>query len=192
MDASLYKRPNKPRTMEVTPRRDDHTIKELEVKEPLMIDAGSECHVTPEDVARRMVEYLPAPGYGHTLEPSAGTGALVKAATDAGHLVQAVERHYKLVEVLEDIIPAHRVSQGDFLEWSQDAAPYEHILMNPPFKGIKAHMSAAIKLLDPIKGVLVALVPTTYQHERAEVLEVLGPDTFAHAKVNTKIIRIEM
>jgi hypothetical protein len=38
---------------------------------------------------------------------------------------------------------------------------------------------------------LVALVPITFQHDDAETLETLPPDTFATAKVHTKIIRIE-
>jgi hypothetical protein len=38
---------------------------------------------------------------------------------------------------------------------------------------------------------LVALVPVTYQHPDAEELETLPNDTFASAKVYTKIVRLE-
>ena len=39
-------------------------------------------------------------------------------------------------------------------------------------------------------GELIALVPITYQHENAILLKTLDNSTFAHAKVNTKIILI--
>jgi hypothetical protein len=37
---------------------------------------------------------------------------------------------------------------------------------------------------------LVALVPVTFSHDEAETLETLPSDTFATAKVFTKIIRV--
>ncbi|MEP2387369.1 MAG: methyltransferase type 11, partial [Hyphomonas sp.] len=49
------------------------------IQEPLVIDRAGECHVTPADVAARMVDYLGRPGAFNTLEPNAGTGALVSA-----------------------------------------------------------------------------------------------------------------
>lgn len=61
--------------------------------------------------------------------------------------------------------------------------------MNPPFSDVRKHVAAALALLAP-GGALVALVPVTFQHDRAETLETLPDDTFSTARVNTKIIRI--
>ena len=77
-----------------------------------------------------------------------------------------------------------------FLEYAKTSERYSQIIMNPPFKTIKAHMKAAISLLDS-PGVLVALVPITYEHPEAELIETLDSETFSTARVNTKIIRIE-
>lgn len=72
--------------------------------------------------------------------------------------------------------------------------PYPRIIMNPPFSEVRKHIAAALTLLGrgghEAHAVLVALVPTTFVHPNAETLEILPTDTFATAKVHTKIIRI--
>lgn len=199
MNPNVYTRPNKPAYTPVKRRRDAPAQPvEIEVPQVVAVHASSECHVTPGEIAARMVDYLGAAKYGHTLEPSAGTGSIVKALNAAGHLVQAVEVNYSLCEVLRGMLPAHRVHHGDFIEWAENIfserdkmhAQYDRVVMNPPFSKIASHMKAAEKLLAP-GGVLVALVPVTFKHANAETLEQLGPDTFASCKVNTKIILIE-
>ena len=204
MKLSAYTRPKKPDYIQVT-RRADKTVTPLAaLPEPVIVDSATECHVTPADVAARMVEYLTPARFGYTLEPSAGTGALVRAAMDAGHTVQAVERHCALAAILGQILPSQRVENACFLEWSagliaearaeQKEPPlYSRIVMNPPFKKVAQHIAAALSLLDysGAGGRLVALVPITFQHPQAETLEVLPDNTFALAKVNTKIILIE-
>lgn len=64
--------------------------KEIEVKQPVIcapvvVDRATECHVTPAGVAARMARYLGPTGDYLTLEPSAGTGALIKALLASGH-----------------------------------------------------------------------------------------------------------
>jgi hypothetical protein len=72
---------------------------------------------------------------------------------------------------------------------------FPRVIMNPPFSDVRKHVAAALSLMgrgghaEP--ATLVALVPITFQHDDAETLETLPPDTFATAKVHTKIIRIE-
>ena len=82
-----------------------------------------------------------------------------------------------------------------FLEYAQRlnlTNGFTKIIMNPPFKKVKSHMDAALSLLDRTSAggsSLVALVPVTYQHSDAQLMEELPVDSFAHIKVNTKIIQ---
>ncbi|MER9680807.1 methyltransferase type 11 [Mesorhizobium sp. M0184] len=171
----------------------------MAIAEPVTVDKFTECHVTPSDVAARMVGYLGPQGDYLTLEPSAGTGQLSKALLAAGHskyeLVQ-VERHIKLAGGA--LHGFGSVINRCFLEWAAEVAgkvEFPRIIMNPPFSDVRKHVAAAESLLgrgghlEP--AVLVALVPITFQHRSAETLETLPADTFATARVNTKIIRIE-
>lgn len=68
------------------------------------------------------------------------------------------------------------------------------MLMNPPFSGVRKHIAAAVSLMGrnghDSPACLVALVPVTFEYDGAEHLESLPVDTFAAAKVHTKIIRI--
>ena len=146
-----------------------------------------------------MAEYLNLRNGVTVLEPEAGTGNLVYAVFDTfpadSITVVALERHIALHDVMRD---REYPSRGklitrceDFLEYAATCRDtYDRIIMNPPFSQVRKHMAAAIKLLAD-DGVLVALVPTTWNHDDAEELEILGPDTFPTAKVHTKIIRIE-
>jgi hypothetical protein len=197
MHKNVYSRPaGKPATCPVTKRRQNaEPLPVVALPEPLFVDKSTECHVTPPDVAARMVDYLDAPECCTVLEPSAGTGALVNALTDSGHKalnIFRVERNQALWQVLQ----MGEQSPGCcrcFLEWSQRAAQYPRIVMNPPFRQIKAHMSAALALLGKERhddARLVALVPVTFEHPEAVELERLPADTFPTAKVNTKIIEV--
>lgn len=196
MKASVYSRPPKPMVIPVRRRRDFEPLAKAQPVEVLAVDKATECHVTPPDVARRMVQYLGPVGDYLTLEPSAGTGNLSRALLDAGHsqyeLVQ-VERHISLSAGL------HRfgtVINRCFLEYAAEVrgrVEFPRVIMNPPFRDVRKHVAAAISLMG--RGghveapVLVALVPITFDRDDCETLETLPPDTFATAKVHTKIIR---
>lgn len=197
MKRSVYTRPDKTFYVPVTRRESFGAPPTAKLAEPVMVDRATECHVTPDDVAARMVEYLGPVGDYLTLEPSAGTGQLSRALIAAGHskheLVQ-VERHGTLTAGLYQY---GTVNRRCFLEWAAEIAgkaEFARIIMNPPFSEVRKHVKAALSLLgrhghvEP--AVLVALVPITFEHADAETLEVLPSDTFALAKVNTKIIRI--
>lgn len=202
MSPDVYKRPNKPArvSLDIPERLPERVAAPL--PEPLIVDRATECHVTPEAVARRMVGYLGACGDALTLEPSAGTGNLLAALFEAGqsqYETVAIERDFTLCQAIRKrehvngkyVNPIHEC----FLEWaeSRPAGLFPRIVMNPPFRGIRKHMDAAIRLLGPAghpEAVLVALVPSTYDHPDMEHLESLGPDTFASAKVHTKIVRL--
>lgn len=194
---SIYNRPAKPMFVPVQSRTDFAEIKPGSIPEPVAVDAATECHVTPDDVAARMVEYLGPQGDYLTLEPSAGTGQLVRALYAAGHSrfeMTMIERHIKLAQSLHSLGP---VINRCFLEYAADArgkVEFPRIIMNPPFSQVRKHIAAALSLMgrnghsEP--ATLVALVPVTFSHPDAETMETLPSDTFATAKVNTKIIRI--
>ncbi|MEO1986416.1 MAG: methyltransferase type 11 [Martelella sp.] len=194
---AIYSRPNKPLTIPVRKRGEVAPLATIEAPEIIAVDRATECHVTPDDVARRMVDYLGPQGDYLTLEPSAGTGQLARALIAAGHSPQEltmIERHHKLAAGLHLIGPT---INRCFLEYAGEvkgSAEFPRIIMNPPFREARRHVAAALSLLDRGGHVepatLVALVPVTFEHPEAEHLETLPPDTFSTARVHTKIIRM--
>ena len=100
---NMYTRPNKPKTMHVTRRRDLPRPVFNPVAAPIYVDSSTECHVTPATVAARMAGLLPN-REASTLEPHAGTGNLIRALIEGGHApesITAIERHCGLMDVLE-------------------------------------------------------------------------------------------
>lgn len=202
MKKSVYSRPGKPKTMFVHRRERVPTTAPFDAPQILQVDRGTECHVTPLPVGSRMVDYLGSPVEAPILEPQAGTGNLVNALLNAGYASQhilAIERNFTLCKHIESRFNGSiKTIQQCFLEYSNEVEKkitFPRIITNPPFKFVRHHMKAAINLLE--KGafesaVLVGLVPITYEHELAETMEVLPPDTFPSTTVNTKIIRIEL
>lgn len=192
-----FNRPDKPLFLDRQRRERFGDLEKIELVEPVMVDRATECHVTPDDVAARMVEYLGPLGDFLTLEPSAGTGQLTRALLASGHSqfeICQIERHIGLARGLYRFGP---VINRCFLEYAEEArgkVEFPRVIMNPPFSDVRKHIAAALSLMGnnghDCAPVLVALVPATFQHPDAEHLETLPPDTFATARVNTKIIKI--
>jgi hypothetical protein len=197
MNPAVYTRPAKPLRIAVKTRHDFAPLAKAAPAEIVAVDKATECHVTPNDVAARMVEYLGAPGDYLTLEPSAGTGQLARALLAAGHSkfeLTLVERHNALAARLHSIAPA---INRCFLEWAAEVrgkVEFPRIIMNPPFSDVRKHVAAALALLgrgghdEP--ATLVALVPVTFEHPEMVELERLPDSTFSTARVWTKLIRI--
>lgn len=164
------------------------------VPKPLIVDKATQCFVTPLAVGWRMAGLIPAPSDGEltVLEPSAGTGNLIQAMLDSGygcHNITAVERNSELCDFLDREFEGLNPVQDCFLNYSASTRTrFDRIIVNPPFKGVKAHMNAAFSLLKP-NGIMVALVPLSYQHDAAVTIETLPTDTFQGIKVATKIIQ---
>ncbi len=198
---AIYSRPaGKPMFIHRRRRDLDAPAPEVDnLAQPITVDKATECHVTPDDVAARMVEYLGPVGDFATLEPSAGTGQLARALLASGHSkheLTLIERHNTLASGLHGLGP---VINRCFLEYAEQArgkVEFFRVIMNPPFKQCRAHVRAALSLMGQCgheePPTLVALVPVTFQHDDAVELERLPDDTFALARVNTKIIRIEL
>lgn len=196
MKPDVYRRPDKPLRLNVQ-RRDDFAKVDLApAPEVVAVDRATECHVTPPDVAARMVRYLGRRGDFLTLEPSAGTGNLVRALLESGHSryeLCMVERHIAMASALHKYGP---VINRCFLEYAADAVgkvQFPRVIMNPPFSDVRRHIKAARSLLGcnghDEAPTLVALVPITFETEGMETLETLPDDTFATARVRTKIVR---
>lgn len=194
MDRSLYTRPKKPKTIPVKKRARFFALDEIEPVTLLAVDAGTECHVTPSIVADRMADYLELEEGLSVFEPQCGTGALIAAVRDYGcdNQVTGIERHteiYKSVSLRFRGDDKVLLISGCFLEYGAACNDrFDRIITNPPFKKVRDHMKVALSLLKP-GGVMVALVPSTFEHPGAEFLESLGPDTFACAAVHTKLVR---
>lgn len=127
---------------------------------------------TPRDLARRMCEIADINAGHRVLEPSAGTGELLRAAIDralgfdCGVRVVAVEVNAQLVAQLEEMRQRRLyatdanfdIRQSDFLQCNGDLGTFDRIVMNPPFKDgedIK-HIEHARTFLKP-GGRLVAI-----------------------------------
>lgn len=194
---SIYNRPNKPLFTTVTRRRDPAPLPAIDLAAPVAVDKATECHVTPSDVAARMVDYLGPCGDVMTLEPSAGTGQLTRALLAAGQSkfeICQIERHHALAAQLYKLAPTINRCFLEYAEEARGKVVFPRVIMNPPFSQVRQHIKAALSLMGATghqeRPHLVALVPITFDHPDAETLETLPPDTFALAKVRTKIIRI--
>jgi hypothetical protein len=198
MKPSVYTRPTKPLHVAVTPRRDFAPIVKAEPFEIIAVDKATECHVTPDDVAARMVDYLSRPGDYLTLEPSAGTGQLARALLASGHSkheLTMIERHHALAARLHAIGPTINRCFLEYAAEMRGKVEFPRVVMNPPFSDVRKHVAAALALLgrgghdEP--ATLVALVPATFEHPEATELEHLPDSTFSTARVRTKIIRVQ-
>ena len=148
---------------------------------------------TPPDVAARVAAYAElAPGLS-VLEPSAGTGALVRAVRAAEPDVRriiAIERDARLADQMGHLC-------FDFLEVPPTHSGYDRVMMNPPFSGGAdiRHVEHALEFLRP-GGLLVAIMADGPRQAAwlaavgAEDLERLPAGTFAGTQVRARIVRI--
>ena len=148
---------------------------------------------TPPDLAARMVELADIQPGHQVLEPSAGTGNLVRAIVDGEPRCEvcAIEVNPELAERLRQNFPLGRVAirNDDFLAYAlppgDPVSLFDRVVMNPPFDhgaDIK-HIRHALTFLKP-GGRLVALCANG-PRQRAAFLPIankaegLPADTFA-------------
>jgi predicted RNA methylase len=87
---------------------------------------------TPAPIAERMARELDLRSFDQVLEPSAGSGNLLKACT-VGNLI-AIEHDSTLCTSLIKNFPKVNVHCFDFLDVTNEVGKVDKILMNPPFK----------------------------------------------------------
>jgi phospholipid N-methyltransferase len=117
---------------------------------------------TPPELAEQMAELAEiAPGMS-VLEPSAGTGALLKAvreATGEQAICTAVELNGQLSRHLQTLAAGATIIRADFMDLhARTLGRFDRILMNPPFVDAQdiQHIEHAITFLKP-GGRIVAI-----------------------------------
>lgn len=142
------------------PERSDFDAMKDTLKAGVQIATAPELFVTPSDLAERMAELADIKPSHRVLEPSAGTGSLLKAIGDGPDKV-AVEINQNLAAGLSRLgVSDLRIHQGDFLECTPDQlGKFDRIIMNPPFSGQAdiEHVQHGLKFLKP-GGRLVAIM----------------------------------
>jgi predicted RNA methylase len=115
---------------------------------------------TPPPLGKRIVTLAGIEPGMSVLEPSAGRGALVRPAIEAGGTVVAVEILPELVHALCELRPKPAsVVHADFLAYEFGEFRFDRVVMNPPFAHCAdvAHVTKAYGLLKP-RGRLVAIM----------------------------------
>jgi hypothetical protein len=130
------------------------------LKAGIKVVSAPQLFPTPPELARRMVEVARIlPGHD-VLEPSAGTGNLVRAVGNANHggRTVLVEHATALCEPLRREFPEAWLLNRDFLDLDDSIGRFDIVAMNPPFAAGAdvAHILHAIRFLKPT-GRLVAL-----------------------------------
>lgn len=167
---------------------------------------------TPRELARRLASLADIQPGQRVLEPSAGTGSILRAivdrftGADCGRIV-AVEINQALVVELLTIrnktIGANSqnydVRAGDFLACNSDLGEFDRIVMNPPFENGAdiRHIQHAVKFLKP--GGKLAAICANGPRQRAALQPIsakwfdLEPGAFAESgtNVNAAMLLIE-
>ncbi|MEM8986682.1 MAG: DUF4942 domain-containing protein [Pseudomonadota bacterium] len=167
---------------------------------------------TPEGVVDRLMDLAHLHEGVTVLEPSAGTGAIVKAAAERGASVRAVEIHGARAAAISALNMQNvDVNCANFLQMPVDVS-FDLVLMNPPFYGTHwiDHVCHAFAFLKP-GGRLLTILPATAElgesarhkafHKWAKdnaaswaapVFRDLPPESFASvgARINTVILEL--
>lgn len=166
------------------------------------VPASSQLFVTSENECARLVDLAGISADDSILEPSAGTGAILRAirATAPDAVCDAIELNGALCGFLKQEFEGVNVICGDFLQYPDGGTEtrYSRIIMNPPFNqgaDIK-HILHASSLLKP-GGILTAVcLDGPRQNEKLKPLadhwERLPRGTFAYTDVATVIMRLTM
>jgi len=144
------------------------------------LDNPLDFYATPETLAYRMAKMVDG---GIFLEPSAGTGTIVRALleTHPGAVVDAIETDPKRAEKLRSIPGISNLEEGDFMTSGLNVNTYDGIVMNPPFtvpgdkQAYITHILRAYSLVKP-GGTVVGITPASVEFrsdKRTETLKSL-------------------
>lgn len=131
-----------------------------QLKAGVQVVSAPQLFPTPVTLAARMVDMAGVERGQTVLEPSAGTGRLLRAireATGGGAVRTAIEINSRLCDSLRIAEAGADVICCDFLAY-QAPRPFDCVIMNPPFANAEdiAHIRHAYDMLQP-GGRLVAI-----------------------------------
>lgn len=154
---------------------------------------------TPSDLAERMVEKAELKPGQSVLEPSAGSGNIIRAIVEEGGCsITSVEINTRLFDHLRETFEHMTHINSDFLSCNGNLAKFDRVIMNPPFEGTAdiKHIQRAVEYLKP-GGRLVAICAGGPRQERelkpmADTWEELPAGTFKDAgtMVNSVLLTI--
>lgn len=155
-----------PARYEPAPRNEFDAMKE-QLRQGVQIVSAPQLFPTPASLAARMVRIADPKEGARVLEPSAGTGRILRAIREhAQQTLFGMNYARTAVEINSQLCSALRVSEDacaeilnrDFLECGAELGQFDAILMNPPFANAQdiAHIKHARAMLAP-GGVLVAI-----------------------------------
>lgn len=177
------------------------------IKAGVQVVTAPQLFPTPPDLARRMVEAANIEPGMCVLEPSAGTGNIVRAVLDVVDTeVLAYEINEALCAGLRSAFPSYKlqVRCRDFLTVTDFAGCYPRVLMNPPFANGDdiRHIRHALTMLAPGGRLVAICADGPRQREQLKPLaedsggwyEPLPAGTFADqgTNVNTAMLLIEV
>lgn len=150
-------------TAKETPDQQENEIRAIRdtLKAGISTVSAPQLFPTPPDIAAHMVELADLQPGITVLEPSAGTGNIVRAIIDAVDTeIVGVEINRALCNQLNKTFPSYKLHTdcADFLSLNGELGTFDRIIMNPPFENgadIK-HIKHAFRKLNP-GGKLVAL-----------------------------------
>jgi phospholipid N-methyltransferase len=177
------------------PAAEDFAALKATLKAGVQVAVAPQLFPTPPALAKRMVELAEIQPGMCVLEPSAGTGNIVRAVLDSVDTeVLAYEINRDLCSRLSRMFPSYKLQARcrDFLTVTDFQGQYERVLMNPPFSNGQdiAHIKHALTFLRP-GGCLVALCANGPRQQAelrtlATTWEELPEGTFAEQGTNVR------
>lgn len=197
-DAPALARPLAKPSRYVAPARTKFDDMKDSLKSGVKVVVADQLFPTPPEIADRMVELADIEPGQTILEPSCGTGAILRAirrgplGSDGSIRVTAVEIK---VDLLPTVSLAHTVLFGDFLTLTTaDLGTFDRILMNPPFKNGQdiRHIMHARTLLRPGGRIVAICAAGPRQHEAlqsiADSWEPLPDGTFSEQGTGVRTV----
>jgi protein-L-isoaspartate O-methyltransferase len=191
--------PSKPQPPAKVPTAFDAMAESL--KAGVQVVSADQLFPTPPELAARIVALADLEAGQHVLEPSAGTGRLLRAALGTpGVDVVAVEIRENLARALAPKPgESYSVRQGDFLTLGpKELGTFDRVIMNPPFAGAAdvKHILHARALLKP-GGKLVAVCANGPNQRKAlkhlaDTWEDLPEGSFKASGTNVRTVLLTM
>lgn len=163
----------------------------------IQIVSAPQLFPTPPDIAAQMVNLADISPSMRVLEPSAGTGNLLRALLPKSPTLCAVEINPDLSRLLSTAFPSVSIHCADFLAQNGNLGTFDRVLMNPPFGNAAdiAHVQHALHFLKP-GGRLVGLCANGPRQQRilkplSATWEELPPNSFPGTSVSVALFIID-